>query len=79
MRRRYFSSGACVNQLLMPTVEGLTKKLHACEAKLQAIKDKKKNRVKRKPSAHNLFMGAMMKKGHTMKEAAAAWNKKKGE
>jgi len=37
-----------------------------------------RRRAKRKPSAYNKFVGAQMKKGATMKQAAAAWKRKRG-
>jgi len=38
----------------------------------------RRRKAKRKPSAYNKFVGAQMKKGATMKQAAAAWRKKRG-
>ena len=63
----------------MPTLEGQTKKLNACEAKLASLKDKKKNRVKRKPGKYALAYKAFYAKNGRnyarVQDAAVAFGK----
>ena len=43
----------------------------------KVVSKKSVKKVKRKPSAYNMHIKAEMKKGKTMKEAAASWKAKK--
>lgn len=53
------------------------KKTVARKPKKSVAKKSTVKKVKRKPSAYNMHIKAEMKKGKSMKEAAASWKSKK--